>query len=61
MPVSERMGHASDRAAMIYLHATDDRHREIADLLSTMAEAELKKARKKRSGMQRARRPKRAC
>jgi integrase len=29
--LKERMGHASDRAAMIYLHATDERHREIAD------------------------------
>jgi hypothetical protein len=47
------MGHASDRAAMIYLHATDERHREIADTLSAMAKAELKKSSKKRSGTQR--------
>ncbi|MUN37862.1 tyrosine-type recombinase/integrase [Actinomadura litoris] len=52
-----RMGHASDRAAMIYLHATDERHREIADTLSAMARAEMKKARK-RSGTQRARKRK---
>ncbi|TDE28635.1 hypothetical protein E1289_21520 [Actinomadura sp. 6K520] len=52
----ERMGHASDRAAMIYLHATDERHREIADPLSAMAKAELKG--KKRSGTQRARKRK---
>lgn len=30
------MGHASDRAAMIYLHAADERHREIADTPSAM-------------------------
>lgn len=53
--LKERMGHSSDRAAMIYLHATDDRHREIADLLSTMAKTALRKAGKKRSGTQRAR------
>lgn len=55
--LKERMGHASNRAAMIYLHATDERHREIADSLSAMAKAELKKA-KKRSGTQRARKRK---
>ncbi|GGQ00270.1 integrase [Actinomadura coerulea] len=54
--LKERMGHASDRAAMIYLHATDERHREIADTLSAMAKAELKKT--KRSGTQRARKRK---
>lgn len=54
--LKERMGHASDRAAMIYLHATDERHREIADTLSAMAKAELKG--KKRSGTQRARKRK---
>ncbi|WP_279436369.1 MULTISPECIES: hypothetical protein [Actinomadura] len=41
---------------MIYLHATDERHREIADTLSAMAKAELKG--KKRSGTQRARKRK---
>ncbi|TDD32480.1 hypothetical protein E1287_22600 [Actinomadura sp. KC06] len=40
--LKERMGHASDRAAMIYLHPTDERHREIAETLSAMARAELK-------------------
>jgi hypothetical protein len=44
---------------MIYLHATDDRHREIADLLSTMAVAELKQTSRQRSGTQWARRRKR--
>jgi integrase len=56
--LKQRMGHASDRAAMIYLHATDERHREIADTLSAMAKAELNKTGKKRSGTQRARRRK---
>ncbi|HEV7932354.1 MAG TPA: site-specific integrase [Actinomadura sp.] len=56
--LKQRMGHASDRAAMIYLHATDERHREIADSLSAMAKAELKKAGTNRSGTQRARRRK---
>ena len=51
--LKQRMGHASDRAAMIYLHATDERHREIADTLSAMAKKELK--RRNRSGTQRAR------
>ncbi|QFG23138.1 hypothetical protein [Actinomadura sp. WMMB 499] len=55
--LKERMGQASDRAAVICLHATDERHREIADSLSAMAKAELKKT-KKRSGTQRARKRK---
>jgi hypothetical protein len=45
---------------MIYLHATDERHREIADTLSAMAKTELKRARPNRSGTQRARKRKRA-
>ena len=39
----ERMGHASTRAAMIYLHATRDRDRAIADALSALAEEQLKR------------------
>lgn len=54
--LKERMGHASDRAAMIYLHATDERHWEIADTLSALAKAEVKG--KTRSGTQRARKRK---
>ena len=60
-----RMGHSSTRAALIYLHSTDDRQREIADALGTLAAAELKRktgrARRgggKGSGTQRARRRK---
>ncbi len=51
-----RMGHTSPRAAMIYLHSTDARQREIADALGDLAASELKRAKSKRSGTQRARR-----
>jgi integrase len=53
--LKERMGHVSDRAAMIYLHATAQRHQEIADTLSAMTTAELKQTPTSRSGTQRAR------
>jgi integrase len=39
----ERMGHSSARAAMIYLHSSDERQRKIADALSDLAQAELRK------------------
>ena len=48
-----RMGHSSTRAALIYLHATDERQRKIADALGELAAKELKR---QRSGTQRARR-----
>jgi integrase len=60
-----RMGHSSTRAAMIYLHSTDERQREIADALNQLARDQLKQAKGKktsgrtagnRSGTQRARR-----
>src|ERR1022692_3853796 len=59
----DRMGHDSERAAMIYLHGSDARHHEIADSLSKLAREELKRGSKgtgrqpggKRSGTQRAR------
>ena len=59
-----RMGHSSTRAAMIYLHSTDERQREIADALGQLARDQLKQAKGKasgrpagnRSGTQRARR-----
>jgi hypothetical protein len=60
-----RMGHSSTRAAMIYLHSTDERQREIADALNLLARDQLKQAKGKktsgrtagnRSGTQRARR-----
>lgn len=37
-----RMGHSSTRAAMIYLHARDEREREIADRLGERAAEELR-------------------
>ncbi len=59
----DRMGHDSQRAAMIYLHGSNARQQEIADQLSKLAREELKRgsgaqvgqAASRRSGMQRAR------
>jgi integrase len=39
----DRMGHDSERAAMIYLHPSDARQHEIADTLSKLTLAELKR------------------
>jgi integrase len=60
----DRMGHDSERAALIYLHGSDARQQVIADTLSQLARAELQQgketkpgqAARKRSGTQRARR-----
>jgi len=41
------MGHATSRAAMIYLHSTDQRQRILADAVDNAARAELRKARKR--------------
>jgi integrase len=38
-----RMGHASTRAAMIYLHSTDERQRTLADAVDKAARAALRK------------------
>jgi len=46
----DRMGHATTRAALIYQHRSTQRDKIIADEISKLAEAELK-----RSGTQRAR------
>jgi hypothetical protein len=35
------MGHASSRAALIYLHSTDDRQRALAEAVSERARREL--------------------
>jgi hypothetical protein len=58
----DRMGHDSERAAMLYLHGSDARQHQIADSLSKLAREELKRGSKrpagqsaKRSGTQRAR------
>ena len=37
----ERMGHSSSRAALIYLHSTDDRQRALAAAVAERASAEL--------------------
>ncbi|MDS1271581.1 hypothetical protein RIF23_14900 [Lipingzhangella sp. LS1_29] len=39
-----RMGHSSTRAALVYLHARDDRARDIADALGDRAADELKRS-----------------
>ena len=53
-----RMGHDSERAALIYLHSTDKRQRALADAVGKAARAELAKSKKpkttKGSGTQRA-------
>jgi integrase len=55
----DRMGHDSERAAMIYLHGSDKRQQAIADTLSQLATDELKRGASRprggRSGTQRAR------
>jgi hypothetical protein len=59
----DRMGHDSERAAMIYLHGSDARQQQIADTLSKLARDELRRGAsgksgqpgRKRSGTQRAR------
>jgi integrase len=42
----ERMGHSTTRAALIYLHSTDERQRTIADLIDKRARTELRKIKK---------------
>lgn len=63
----ERMGHDSERAALIYLHSSDERQHQIADTLSQLATEVLKRVSKRqggqsarRSGTQRARNRKQA-
>jgi integrase len=59
----DRMGHDSERAALIYLHGSDARQQQIADSLSQLARDALKQQGKgggRRSGTQRARKPKQA-
>ena len=56
----DRMGHDSERAAMVYLHGSDERQHQIADTLSKITRDELKRGSKRldgqaserRSGMQ---------
>jgi integrase len=42
----ERMGHSTNRAAMIYLHSTDPRQRALADAVDKAARDELRQVRK---------------
>jgi len=56
----DRMGHSTTRAAMVYLHGSDERQQAIADALSKQAADELGRSKKRRSGTQRARRRRRA-
>jgi len=51
----DRMGHDSQRAAMIYLHGSDARQHEIADSLSKLARDELRRGSKRPAGSHRAR------
>ena len=52
----DRMGHASARAALLYLHGSDERQQAIAAALSKRAAAELGGTGQRSSGTQRARR-----
>jgi hypothetical protein len=55
----DRMGHDSERAAMIYLRGSNARQHQIADTLSKLTRDELRRA-GQRTGTQRARNRKRA-
>jgi integrase len=56
-----RMGHDSERAALVYLHSSRERQRALADAVGKAAQAELAKPKNRksgnRSGTQRAREP----
>ena len=56
----DRMGHSTARAAMVYLHGSDERQQAIAEALSKRATEELGGSEPGRSGTQRARKPRRA-
>jgi hypothetical protein len=44
----ERMGHSTTRAALIYLHATEERQRAVADAVDAAACTALDRAKKGR-------------
>jgi integrase len=46
----ERMGHESERAALVYLHSSEERQHQIADTLSKLAAEELKRGSKRQGG-----------
>ena len=41
------MGHSTTRAAIVYLHSTDERQRKVADALGDLARAELRDDKKR--------------
>ena len=49
----DRMRHSTTRAAMVYLHGSDERQQAIADALSKQAADDLGRSKKRRSGAQR--------
>jgi hypothetical protein len=52
----ERMGHDSKRAALVYLHSSEERQHHIADTLSKLATQELKRGSKRQDGQSTTRR-----
>jgi len=42
----ERMGHASTRAALIYLHSTSERQHTLAETVGKLAPAQMRQVRK---------------
>jgi hypothetical protein len=44
-----RMGHDSERAALIYLHSSDKRQRALADAVAEAARVELAKSKKRKA------------
>jgi integrase len=52
----ERMGHSTNRAAMVYLHGGTERQQAITDELSRQAAEHMSRSAAKASGTQRARR-----
>ena len=59
-PGAAQRRHLTTRAAMAYLHGSDERQQAIADALSSRAAAELNRPGPRPSGTQRARRQGRA-
>jgi integrase len=56
----ERMGHSTTRAALTYLHDSDERQRAIAEAMSTISASELRRRGQAPSGTQRARKRRKA-
>ena len=52
----DRMGHSTSRAAMVYLHGSNERQQAIADELTKQAAVLLGRSKTEPSGTQRARR-----